>query len=204
MFATEMNGMATIQVFFFEGRYRDASGIQCIEGRLQSFEVCCVGSDDDIAIATKLGRAVEHAGLTAHKQVLNLVGGKRRKDFVDRVRDQASLQPRDRTATYSWIPAIFVGVSSDTTPARSPPLHKPPSDFLHSCVGSCIHYTIPMAQEHGSWNRKISIFCTVRANARESAGCVGNAPFVTTAKLKAGDGIRTRHNWLGKSCDRRQ
>ena len=60
---------------------------------IQSGEIFVIRDDHNIAVATKLGRAVEHAGLSAHKQVPHPVVGNRCKDFEDRVRDQVSPLP---------------------------------------------------------------------------------------------------------------
>ncbi len=65
-------------------------------------------------IPAELGRAVEHAGLSSHKQVPHPSGGKRRKDFDDRVRDQGSPLRSDRIATISSIRAIVATASDDT------------------------------------------------------------------------------------------
>ena len=73
----------------------------------------------------KLGRAVEHASLTFHKQVLYPVGGNRWRDFEDRVRDQVSPLPLEGTAT---IPLIHATVPTELTDTilsmnrRRPPL----------------------------------------------------------------------------------
>ena len=76
--------------------------------------------DREVGVAAKLGRAVEHARLTAHKQVPNLVAGKRRKDFEDRVRDQACLLPEDKIATFSSTPPIAPAASVGTTQSTNP------------------------------------------------------------------------------------
>ena len=44
---------------------------------IQSGEIFVIRDDHNIAVATKLGRAVEHAGLSAHKQVPHPVVGNR-------------------------------------------------------------------------------------------------------------------------------
>src|SRR6266568_924117 len=51
-----------------------------------------------------LGRAVEHARLSAHEQGADAVRAHRRKDFAYRVRDQVSLRARDRSARASRSP----------------------------------------------------------------------------------------------------
>ena len=78
------------------------------------------------AVPVKLGRAVKHAGLSPHEQVPYPLGGKRRKDFDDRVRDQGSPLPADKIATISWIRAIVATASNDTilsTNLRHPQPH---------------------------------------------------------------------------------
>jgi hypothetical protein len=54
-------------------------------------KIAFVGQQDQIDIFTNLRRAVEHAGLPAHKQRLDAIRSDRRKDFSDRGRDQGCL-----------------------------------------------------------------------------------------------------------------
>ena len=81
--------------------------------------------DHNTAVSTQLSRAVEHAGLTFHKQVPNLVAGKRRKDFDDPVRDQVILLLADRIPGVSGIRASAPAESGNTTRATSPRRHVP-------------------------------------------------------------------------------
>src|SRR6185436_3128580 len=60
-------------------------------GRLRGHAVL-----SEVAVAAKLGRAVEHARLPAHEERPDAVRAHRRKDFVYRVRDQGSLLGRDK------------------------------------------------------------------------------------------------------------
>src|SRR5436853_3392987 len=69
---------------------------------------------NDSAIAAKLRCAVEHAGLAAHQQVPDLVGRERRKDFLNRVRDQANLRRSGKTPTTCSSPASAPSVSGHT------------------------------------------------------------------------------------------
>jgi hypothetical protein len=120
MLAAKVNRMTAIQIPLLKRRDRDALGFEFFERRSQSSEILVIGKDDNVTVTTKLYRAVKHASLTAHKQVLCLVGGKRRKDFVDRVRDQGSHLRGDRIAITSSTRAIAQAASGDTTPSTNP------------------------------------------------------------------------------------
>ena len=71
----------------------------------QPREVGGIGEDGEVRVAAKLGRAVEHARLSAHEQGADAMRAHRRKDFAYRVRDQVSLQVRDTFATIFRFPA---------------------------------------------------------------------------------------------------
>src|SRR5947209_7830112 len=58
-------------------------------------------------VPANLRRAVGHAGLTAHQQDAELTACHRRRDFADRVRDQASLQLTNNAPTiHALVPAL--------------------------------------------------------------------------------------------------
>src|SRR5438094_3878510 len=57
-------------------------------------EIFLRSEQDEVDISAKLSRAVEHAGLAAHKQGLYLMFPDRRKDLSDRGRDQGCLPSR--------------------------------------------------------------------------------------------------------------
>jgi hypothetical protein len=52
---------------------------------VQTVEIFFLSSDKKIDVFAKLGCAVKHAGLAAHKQRLNLMSLYRRKNLSDRV-----------------------------------------------------------------------------------------------------------------------
>ena len=103
--AAEMHRMAPAEVFQPERRDRNELGLELGERGAQSREVGGVGENGQVCIAAKLGCAVEHAGLTAHEEGADAVLLNRRKDFAYRVRDQVSLQARDKPARASRFPA---------------------------------------------------------------------------------------------------
>lgn len=78
-------------LFDLEGRYGNLLGLQIIERLLQCGNVPGIKGDDDVGIPAKLGRTVQHARLAAHQQEPDPPCSQRRKDFENRVRDQASL-----------------------------------------------------------------------------------------------------------------
>ena len=119
MLATKVNRVPSIKVAPVHWWDRNAFGLEVRKCCGQPIKIVIFGENDDITIAAKLGRAVKHARLAAHKQVLYLAGGKRRKDFVDRVRDQACHLSANRIARVSLIRASAVAESSCTTLARS-------------------------------------------------------------------------------------
>jgi hypothetical protein len=130
------------------------TALQFLQRRRQASDVFVIGHDDNVTVATKLRRAVEHAGLSAHKQVPNPLGGKRRKDFVDRVRDQVSLPRANRIATAYLIRATFRAVSVDTIPSTN----------LHRLVLRVVVCSVLLAS---SWN------CTLQGFSR--APCLYDA-----------------------------
>jgi hypothetical protein len=60
---------------------------------------------ESVIVLVRGGRAVKHARLPAHEESADVVRAHRRKDFAYRVRDQASLRARDKSATVSRFPA---------------------------------------------------------------------------------------------------
>jgi hypothetical protein len=132
MLATEMNGVAASEVFERERGNRDRIGLQFIERLAQSGEVGAVRKESEICISAKLGRAVKHARLSAHKQGVNALLAHRRKDFEYRVRDQVNLPVRDRFATTSRSPANVVQGSAGT----SPPIPRQPVVPAESLLNS--------------------------------------------------------------------
>ena len=85
-----MNCMSFVPIHRFERGNRNAFGFKFRQSLPQAGQIGIIGDNDDVTVPAKLGRAVEHAGLSSHKQVPHPLGGKRRKDFDDRVRDQVS------------------------------------------------------------------------------------------------------------------
>ena len=100
--------MTAFEISRLERRHRDrlapasSSSAACKRSKILASH-----KNGDVAIAAKLRRAVQHAGLAAHQQVPDLVGRERRKDFVNRVRDQANLPRSDRTPTTCSTPATL-------------------------------------------------------------------------------------------------
>jgi hypothetical protein len=90
--ATKVNGMTFFQVFGKERGDGNTLSLEIIEGRLKPIQVLKVGKNDKVDVSAELSRAIKHAGLTAHEQALNAMLPNRRKDFVNRVRGQGSLQ----------------------------------------------------------------------------------------------------------------
>ena len=105
MLTAEMNGVTAAEEFQFKWRDGDRFGLQFCERLAQAREIGGVSKDGEIRVAAKLGRAVEHARLSAHEQGADAMRAHRRKDFAYRVRDQASLRARDRSARVSRSPA---------------------------------------------------------------------------------------------------
>src|SRR6266404_1584892 len=113
--ATKMNRMTFAQILQFKSRNRDDISSESRQGRPQSREICWARDKRKIDIPAKLGRAVQHASLPAHQQGANSVLFDRRKDFVYRVRDQASPLAKG-TLPRAWpIPANAPSVSGSTT-----------------------------------------------------------------------------------------
>ena len=101
----EMDRMAAPKKFQRERWDGDGFGPQFGERPAQAREVRGVGEDGEVGVAAKLGRAVEHARLSAHEQGADAVRAHRRKDFAYRVRNQVSLPARGRSARVSRFPA---------------------------------------------------------------------------------------------------
>jgi hypothetical protein len=98
-------GTSTLQ-WQEKGQRRNCDGFglkfrQCFS---QPREIRGIGEDGEVRVAAKLGRAEEHARLSAHQQGADAVRAHRRKDFAYRVRDQVSLPARDKSARVSRSP----------------------------------------------------------------------------------------------------
>ncbi|MEM1226134.1 MAG: hypothetical protein AAGJ40_10565 [Planctomycetota bacterium] len=74
MLASKMNGVPSFEMFPIHRRDGNAIRLKFVQGGLQAREIVFVSKNDDVAVPTKLGPAVKHARLTAHKQVPNPVG----------------------------------------------------------------------------------------------------------------------------------
>ena len=59
--------------YFHSAGGGNACGLQFVERGGQATEIHLVSHNHNIAVSAKLGRAVEHARLPAHKQELHLV-----------------------------------------------------------------------------------------------------------------------------------
>jgi hypothetical protein len=90
---SKMDRVSLVPILGLESGNCDAFSHEFRQSRFQSGQIVVIINNDDVAIPAKLGRAVEHAGLSSHKQVPHPLGGKRRKDFEDRVRDQVNHLP---------------------------------------------------------------------------------------------------------------
>lgn len=90
MKALKMNGVPPPQVLQLIRRYGDHFGMQFRQRATQSRQVSRVGKNDQFRIATKLRRAVQDAGLTAHEQVADAMFADERKDSAYRVRNQGN------------------------------------------------------------------------------------------------------------------
>jgi hypothetical protein len=66
MVTSEMDGVATVEVFTRHGGHRDDFRLQCVQRSVQSRPVVAVDRDRKIGVAAKLGCAVKYACLTAH------------------------------------------------------------------------------------------------------------------------------------------
>ena len=89
--ATVVDGVPSIQDARIKARNGYPDGIQLAKHGVQTFKIPLLREDQKVDIFAKLGCAVEHAGLAAHKQRLNLMFLDRRKDLSDRGRDQGYL-----------------------------------------------------------------------------------------------------------------
>src|SRR5947207_2395380 len=105
MAATEMNRVTPSEIFQFKrwNRYRVSPQIRkCLP---EARKVFGVRQNRKVGVPAKLGRAVEHARLSAHEERAHAPLAHRRKDFAYRVRDQVSLRARGRFARVSRFPA---------------------------------------------------------------------------------------------------
>ena len=68
MKAPKMNGVSPPQVSKLKRGYGDYFRLELGQRTTQSRQVRRVGENDQVRIATKLRRAVQDAGLTAHEQ----------------------------------------------------------------------------------------------------------------------------------------
>ena len=75
--------------------HSDSFRIKRVECQLQFGEICRIGEDQEVNVLANLRRAVEHAGLPAHEQRSGPTRAGRRKDMMDRGRDQGCLPWRD-------------------------------------------------------------------------------------------------------------
>ena len=91
MVTSEMDGVATVEVFTRHGGHRNDFRLQCVQRSVQSRPVVAVDRDCKIGVAAKLGCAVKYACLTAHQQGAYPVALESRKDFVNLVPDQGCL-----------------------------------------------------------------------------------------------------------------
>ena len=83
-----------------------------------------------VRVAAKFGRAVEHAHLAAHQQPPHLVRPHRKKDFANRVRDQANLRRPGRFAKAFRSPATVPRATGGTVP----PTRRPPNTPARSWI----------------------------------------------------------------------
>lgn len=168
MSTAKMHRMPSQQESRFEWRNGDTFRLKFQQSIGQTLEVFSPDEDHHIAILAKLRRAVKHAGLPPHKQVADCVDRERRKDFVNRVRDQAILQPADKNATESKSPASVPAASAGTTPARS--RHHPGPPAAVGCgpvvAESVVHHRAPV------WEASLP---GERIAGRERSAWVGSA-----------------------------
>src|ERR1017187_351401 len=88
---SEMRRVAARQQLRIELWHGDPLGIEFAQRGQEPGEVLLRGQQRQVHIFAKLRRAVQHAGLAAHKQRLYLMVPDRRKDLSDRGRDQGCL-----------------------------------------------------------------------------------------------------------------
>jgi hypothetical protein len=104
--AAKLNGVSAPEVPDAKGWYRDHFGVECGERPTQSGQIRRVSEDDEIGIAAKLRRAVQHARLSAHEERPHSMLANRRKDSAYRVRDQENHPDSERRPRASRSPAI--------------------------------------------------------------------------------------------------
>ena len=83
--------MPAEQHFLSQGRDKNRLGVQFVESSAEPLQIRLTCQDGDVDVATELGGAVQDARLTAHEQSAHAMFPESRKDFANRVRDQASL-----------------------------------------------------------------------------------------------------------------
>jgi hypothetical protein len=86
-----MNGMSPLQYLRVKRWHRNTDGLEIIQSQVEFHKIGSIREDEKIHVLAKLRRAVEHAGLAAHKQCLNLMFLHRQKDLSDRGLDQGFL-----------------------------------------------------------------------------------------------------------------
>ncbi len=67
----KMHGVSAVQKLRVKCGYGNARCFQLGQRTAQTIKIACFCQNDDVAIAAKLRRAVQHASLTAHQQVPN-------------------------------------------------------------------------------------------------------------------------------------
>jgi len=114
-----MDRVTSLQIPELERWDSDANGLQCSQSSRKTIDVLLAGQKGHVAITTKLRPAVKHASLSAHQQVLDLVGRECRKDFENRIRGQEILPHADKSPIASSTLAIVARGIADTTPATT-------------------------------------------------------------------------------------
>ncbi|MCU0709126.1 MAG: hypothetical protein MUF23_12625 [Pirellula sp.] len=69
MLTSEMDGMTALEKFRFKVRNCNTICLEFIQGCLEIPKILLIGQNNQIAVSTKLRCAVQHASLTADKQV---------------------------------------------------------------------------------------------------------------------------------------
>ena len=115
MCTTEVNGMTPVQKFLLKRGDRYRFGPQISEGTTQNIEVFLLRENREVRIAAKFRCAVQNAGLSPHEKAADPMLTHRRKDSVNRVRDQGNLLGQGMWPKVSRIQAIGPGESFDTT-----------------------------------------------------------------------------------------
>lgn len=147
--AAKMNRVAAVQEGGFEGRNGDAFRLQFFQGGRKPVQVLGGSQHHDIRVATKLRRAVKHAGLPPHQQVTDAVPAQGRKDFENRVRGQANLLQPSRTPTASDSLANVPTVSADTIPSIPRRRYRPRGHRPRLLVFPEIRWTWQMSRRRG-------------------------------------------------------